>query len=229
MVLVKVCGLTCPFEAIEIAALGADFLGFIFHANSPRFISPRKVGQINPKGAHKVGVFVNHKPAEIREIMTIARLQWVQLHGGQDINFCQKIGPKRVIKVLWPENYHSCDELSKEMNNFAPYVAYFLLDAGRLSGGHGQPFDWEIIKTLCPPKPFFLAGGLTWQNAPKALKIKNLAGLDFNSGLEISPGKKDINSVKTLFKVLGLCAPSVSKIKPQEMPVKTSKERGIEE
>lgn len=199
--LIKICGLTSAHEAESLAGLGANLLGFIFHEASPRRVEAGVVRAINHPQARKVGVFVRQSLAEVSDLMQTARLSLAQLHGDQSPEFCQALGPERVIKVLWPTRYENMADLAQEMEKFAPHVTYFLLDAGASGGGHGHTFDWSGLARLNPPKPYFLAGGLDPDNCLEPLRgqYNNLAGLDFNSGLEISPGRKDLAKAEKMF------------------------------
>ncbi|MDR3073607.1 MAG: phosphoribosylanthranilate isomerase, partial [Deltaproteobacteria bacterium] len=96
----KVCGLTRPEDVALCHALGADFTGFIFAEKSPRRLSPEAVAAL-PKGpARRVGVFARTDIAALRESARRAGLDLVQLHGGEEPDFCRAVGPERVIKTL---------------------------------------------------------------------------------------------------------------------------------
>lgn len=204
--MVKVCGLTRPEDARLCARAGADLLGFIFHPASPRFITPDFPASLGPDDlgqARKVGVFVKETAVEICHTLEEAKLDYVQLHGGQGPEFCRAVGFERVIKVFWPERYASLDELAQDMARFAD-CALFLLDAGTSGGGHGRSLDFATLAELDSPRPWLLAGGLGPQNVGAAVATcanANLAGVDLNSGVESVPGLKDIEKVRTAIAV----------------------------
>lgn len=195
-VLVKVCGMTLPEQVAQIDALGVDMLGFIFAAKSPRNVAPEHVAAIPRGRARRVGVFVGQDAAEVRRIMDVAKLDLAQLHAGQDQAFCKEVGPERVIKVFWPQRLGSILALEAEMAAFAKSCTFMLLDAGSSGGGHGVSLDFSSLSGLAAPKPWLLAGGLSPENIGEASRLASPNGFDLNSGVERSPGIKDISQVK---------------------------------
>lgn len=211
--LVKVCGMTLPGQVAAIDGMGADFLGFIFAAKSPRNVTPELVASIPRGKAKRVGVFVEQGAEEVNRIMDAAGLDFAQLHAGQDEAFCRAVGPERVIKVFWPRKYlaaapegtegppagveaaRALDALRRDMDRFAPLCSLMLLDSGTSGGGHGVSLDFSSLAGLDPPRPWLLAGGLSTANASRALAQARPSGLDLNSGVEASPGVKDITKV----------------------------------
>jgi phosphoribosylanthranilate isomerase len=87
-------------------------------------------------------------------------------------------------------------------------VDWFLLDAYHPSqgGGTGQTLDWEAIPDFAPQRPWFLAGGLRPDNVGTALGQVQPQGIDLSSGVERSPGDKDLAAVQALFDILGCLA-----------------------
>lgn len=187
---IKVCGLTRQSDVDAAARLGASFCGFIFHPASPRSISPAAAAALESGGMARVGVFVGQGAEEILAIMAEARLDYAQLHGGQDRACAERIGPARVIRVLWPERYAGRAELVADMAAHAGSCALFLLEAGKAGGGSGRPQDWTRLAGLASPRPWLLAGGLSPLNTAAAVAACAPDGLDFNSGVEEAPGKK---------------------------------------
>lgn len=187
---VKVCGLTRQSDVDAAARLGAHLCGFIFHTQSPRCISPCAAASLQSGGMARVGVFVEQGAEEILAIMRLARLDYAQLHGQQSRCCAERIGPARVIRVLWPGRYASLAELEADMAAHAGACALFLLEAGKSGGGSGQTQDWTRLRGLAPPRPWLLAGGLGPANAAACVAACAPDGLDFNSGVEEAPGKK---------------------------------------
>ena len=187
--LCKVCGLTRAEDVALCHDLGVDFTGFVF-APSPRAVEARQVRAM-PKGtALRVGVFAGMDVDGVRETAAQAGLDFVQLHGGEDVAFCRAVGPERVIKTLWPERL-TPQTLATELERFAPVCAYFLLDAGKSGGGSGRTLAWDALSAITPPNPWFLAGGLGPETLLPALAACRPDGVDLNSALESAPGKKD--------------------------------------
>jgi phosphoribosylanthranilate isomerase len=189
--LVKVCGMTRQQDADTSRELGADLLGFIFHAPSPRNVTPEQAAAIATPGALRVGVFVRQDPDEVRAIMAAGRLDLAQLAGNQDPEFCRAVGPERVVRVFFPERLGGRAELEAELARFAGCMRYALLDAGSSGGGTGRSLPFAGLANIPSPAPWLLAGGLSAANLAQALSQCSPAGVDINSGVESAPGIKD--------------------------------------
>lgn len=198
--LVKVCGLTRQRDVDACADAGVDLCGFIFHPASPRAVTPAVAAGLHSHGMARVGVFVRQSADEVLVVMDAARLDFAQLHGGQDAAFCHRVGPERVIRVAWPQRhvdsagYADRVALEAELAGLAPHVRCFLLDAGTSGGGHGATMDWAALRGLSPGAPWLLAGGLTPDNVTSAVAAcggGSMIGVDLNSGVESAPGQKD--------------------------------------
>jgi phosphoribosylanthranilate isomerase len=207
--LVKVCGMTRPEDARLAAALGADMLGFIFHATSPRNVEaglPASLDRaVDLRGALKAGVFVGQTPDEALALMAAGGLDLAQLHGGQDEAFCRAMGPERVLKVLWPERAANVDEFQAEVDRFASCCRLFLVDAGSGGGGHGRGVSPEAEAILLHtrfPRPWLLAGGVGPDNIGALVSRLGPGGIDMNSGVERAPGVKDETKLREAFKAL---------------------------
>lgn len=203
--LVKVCGMT-RMEDVELCMeLGVDLLGFIFHPKSPRNADPDFVASVKTGRITKVGVFVDQPHEEVIEIMDRCGLHAAQLHGKQDIHFCWRIGPDRVIKVFWPDTYQSADALASDLDRFAEASGHFLLDAGKAcQGGTGQTIDFGILQDIEIQTPWFLAGGIGPHNIDQVLTLEP-PGIDINSGVECEPGIKDETKLRAVFDRLAEC------------------------
>ncbi len=189
--LVKICGLKRPEDVREAVALGVDFCGFIFHPQSPRAIAPARAAELDSGDCRRAGVFVEQGSEEILGVMETARLDFAQLHGRQSVDCALRIGPERVIRVLWPERFASVSALQAEIDRHARACAYYLLDAGKRGGGSGRHLDWHSLSELRFPRPWLLAGGLSADALGEALRLCSPDGVDLNSGVETAPGVKD--------------------------------------
>ncbi|MYL84633.1 phosphoribosylanthranilate isomerase [Desulfovibrio aerotolerans] len=194
--LVKVCGMTRAEDVIGCTEAGADWLGFIFAAKSPRRVTPAQAAALPRTSAKRVGVFVEQTLAEVLAIMAEADLDLAQLHGNQDADFCRAVGPQRVIRAFWPQKHPDLGSLAAEIAPFAGAVRFALLDAGTAGGGHGQSLDFATLAALSPPMPWLLAGGLGPDNLAEAVRLAAPHGVDLNSGVESSPGLKDLAKVR---------------------------------
>lgn len=190
---IKICGMSEQRCISEAAALGVEFCGFVFHAPSPRNVTPGLVASLDTHGMKRVGVFVHQSVDEIRDIVREAGLDFIQLHGGQSAEFAACFPAEKVIRVLWPSKYASLDALRQDIEAFAGTCGLYLLDAGM---GSGRELDWQSLGPLSFPHPWFLSGGLGPDNVGRALSFCSPDGLDFNSRLEFSPGRKSGDLMK---------------------------------
>lgn len=200
---IKVCGQTHPATVDCAAAYGARFVGFIFHSKSPRCISPERAAGIPSNNVKRVGVFVRQGAEEILPIMQRARLDFAQLHGQQGTEVAKIVGPQRIIRVLWPEQAGSVEALQEQIDAWAPYCAYYLLDAGTAGqGGTGRRMAVGDFNQLRFPHPWILAGGLNADNIAEALHECTPDGVDLNSGVELAPGMKSPDKMLEVFTAL---------------------------
>ncbi len=190
---VKICGITTLEDALHATACGADALGFVFYAGSPRCVDPDRARGIIaelPPLITTVGLFVNEDPAKIREIVEYCGLTVVQLHGDETPDQCN-LPPFRVVKALRLE-------ADAELSTFTGYpVSALLLDAcvpGQF-GGTGQQCDWETAARVAERHRVILAGGLTPDNVAQAVCRVRPYGVDVSSGVERQPGQKDPEKV----------------------------------
>lgn len=211
---IKICGITKLEQGQAIAQLGATALGFICVEQSPRYISPEQIAAIVaalPTDAltghpiiDRVGVFVNATLEVIQQTVTIGHLNVVQLHGSESPEFCQQLRQHlpgiELIKALRIRTIEDCTQAS----HYQSCVDTLLLDAydPKLAGGTGKTIDWQILQQFQPECPWFLAGGLTPENVLVALQQVTPDGIDLSSGVERSPGDKDLTLVTQLFNQL---------------------------
>lgn len=194
---IKVCGLKYYDNLQSIISLGADYVGLIFHESSPRYASNNlspEIKHINT--AKKVGVFVNASLNDILNKIKVYQLNLVQLHGNESPEFCNTLKKQiQVIKAFPVLNTLNLSLLQK----YSDSVDYFLFDTKTPThGGSGKKFDWRILNTYTLPKPFFLSGGISLEDANeiKNLNIPSLFGIDINSRFESEPGFKNTELVK---------------------------------
>ncbi|MFB2646524.1 phosphoribosylanthranilate isomerase [Raphidiopsis sp. BLCC-F218] len=201
---VKICGITQPQQSLAITQLGATALGFICVPSSPRYVS---IEQINLATSHvpdhvdKIGVFANSTIFEIIKVVSSSSLTGVQLHGDETPLFCKEL--RQVlpnIELIKAFRVKSWEQL-ETTPNYTGCVDTFLLDAyhPQLLGGTGKTLDWQVLKSFRPNLPWFLAGGLTPDNLLPALTQIHPHGIDLSSGVERSPGDKDLDKVALLF------------------------------
>jgi phosphoribosylanthranilate isomerase len=191
----KVCGLRQP-EAGQVAALGVDYLGFIFYPESPRFVGAGFT-YAPPAGVQSVGVFVNEKRAKIIKQLNSIGSRVAQLHGDEQPEQCEALRDLGYTVVKAIRMAQDFDELHVARYHHA--VDYFLFDTkGKLYGGNARKFDWSVLGRYDQRTPFFLSGGIRAEDVADVLALRgmNLHALDVNSGVEKGPGVKDLDKVK---------------------------------
>ncbi|MEO0571608.1 MAG: phosphoribosylanthranilate isomerase [Bacteroidota bacterium] len=199
----KVCGMS--HNPVEVEALEPDYMGFIFWEKSPRYLEG-VIPSISRR-IKKVGVFVNASAEEILQKVTRYGLQMVQLHGKETPELCnhlRKLG-LGVIKVFGVGETFDFSVLEP----YEKACDYYLFDTkGKLPGGNGYVFDWEVLENYPSTKPFFLSGGIGMENIDDILTFlyrpesKYCHAIDINSRFEIKPGLKDIGLLKEFKKRL---------------------------
>jgi phosphoribosylanthranilate isomerase len=198
---VKICGLSTP-ETLEAAiAAGADFVGLMFFAKSPRNLSlaaARDLASIARGRARIVTVTVDADDALIAAIAAEVKPDLVQCHGAEPperlawICATHGLAAYKVLKVR--EEAHVAR--AQAYADVSPFVMFDALPpAGAvLPGGNGLAFDWTILEHT--PRPFMLAGGLTSDTVAEAIRITGAAMVDVSSGVESAPGIKDVGLIR---------------------------------
>jgi phosphoribosylanthranilate isomerase len=201
MTQVKICGITNEEDAFCAVECGAAAIGFIFYEASPRYITPEKARLIIEKLPEKiisVGVFVNEKASAVKRIVQCCGLDFIQLHGDESGEYCQNFPPGMIIKAI-----ELCDE--KDLNKATQYNCAALLVDSRyagLYGGTGRKANWDLALRIKSKKQLILSGGLNEDNVKESLQIVAPQALDFNSGVEIKPGKKDHKKIARIMEIV---------------------------
>ncbi len=197
IVKVKICGLTNYEDAAAAMDMGADLLGFNFYPKSPRYITPAKAAEIInklPAFIDIVGVFVNESIEQIQETKNLCQLDWIQLHGDEDPEFCKEF-LSFDVKIMKAIRVKDQTDVERAENFFTDAILLDAFDPEKY-GGTGISFDWNIIGHI--GKRIFLAGGINPDNAVEAVKL-GVYGIDICSGIEAEPGIKDHKKMRKLF------------------------------
>ncbi len=190
----KICGMKYSENTHAISALQPHYLGFVFWDQSKRYCEA--VIDNLPKDIQKVGVFVNAPMKEIEEKIALHQLDLVQLHGNETPEFCLELRQKnhKVIKAIGVSNDFNFNTLNQYKNT----IDYFLFDTkGKLPGGNGTLFNWEILDHYHEAIPYFLSGGIGPNDVPQLKKFfqsnaaKYCFAIDLNSQFEEEPGRKN--------------------------------------
>lgn len=185
MTKIKFCGLSRTCDIKTVNELKPEYIGFVFAKKSKRFVSPydaKKLKSLLIPDIKAVGVFVNESPQTVADILNQEIIDIAQLHGSEDESYIRelrRLTKKPIIKAFRIKN---TDNLQQIENSSADYV---LLDSG---AGTGTVFDWDIIKHI--KRPYFLAGGLSVDNAENAVNTLHPYAVDVSSGIE-TDGVKD--------------------------------------
>ena len=202
----KICGMKYPENIQEIAGLKPDYLGFIFWDKSSRKFDLDEFPKLDAN-IKKVGVFVDATIEEIQEKINTFQLDIIQLHGKESVAFCLELKKENIeiIKAFSVDNDFDFSQLEAYKNA----VDYFLFDTkGKLPGGNGTTFEWQVLEKYTLEKPFFLSGGigLTEVKKIKEFLASDLANychaIDINSRFEIEPGLKNITDLEKFKNIL---------------------------
>jgi phosphoribosylanthranilate isomerase len=193
--IVKVCGITRPKDAVAAVRAGADWIGINFWPKSSRFCTDslgclvadaaRRAGEVDV-----VGVFVNATPARIREVDATIGLDRIQLHGDETPADCAEFAGRymKAISMTTPSDIGRLSEYDCDV---------FLVDTPTQGyGGSGRTGDWGLAaEATATGRLVVLAGGLTPGNVAKAIRTVQPYGVDVASGVEYEPGMKDARAM----------------------------------
>lgn len=186
MTKIKLCGLM-RMEDIDWAnQLCPDYIGFVFAPSSRRYVSPEQAAALKARlssDISAVGVFVREDPAQIAGLLKDGIIDIAQLHGGESPDYLCQLRTKTDCPIWQAFQVRTADDLTAAQDSAADCI---LLDSG--SGGTGTVFDWSLLSNV--RRPYFLAGGLTPENAGPAIRRLRLYGVDVSSGIETN-GAKD--------------------------------------
>lgn len=198
----KICGMKYQDNITQVAAIQPDYLGFIFYDKSARNFDKNIIPKI-ASSINKTGVFVNEALESVIEKINTFNLQAVQLHGSESPEYCKKLQSQNIeiIKV-----FSIKDEFNFEiLKPYEDVCDYFLFDTkGKLPGGNGYTFNWNVLNNYQSTKPFFLSGGIGLEQKEKLKAFINSEAskycfaIDVNSKFEIEPGLKDIKLLKKI-------------------------------
>lgn len=202
MTKVKICGLTRLHDARTAAAAGADFLGFIQHESSPRYVEPGVAKEIIEwvRGPEPVGVFVNRPADEVNAACARVGFTLAQLHGHESPETCAAVGVP-VIKAIQVQHDASSEQVRALVEPYLDVVDFVLLDTHHTSlwGGTGESFNWRVARDLSNDVDLFLAGGISAANVAQAVQTMRPYAVDLSSSVESEPGVKDLDKLADFF------------------------------
>lgn len=196
---VKICGITSVADAQAVCDAGADAVGLVFYAKSPRNVDIEQATAICralPPFVSSVGLFLNADAAFVREVLAAVPLDVLQFHGSESPEYCRQFD-RPYLKALGMKGV-------AESGGFAAYADRYpdaqgvLVDshAPGAAGGTGEVFDWTQVPQDYP-KPIVLAGGLKPENVAEAIRTTQVYAVDVSSGVEAHPGQKSREKIHT--------------------------------
>ena len=206
-VIVKICGLSMP-EALDVALdAGADMVGFVFFAPSPRhvaFDTARALGGRVRGRAQKVALSVDADDALLDAVVEALRPDLLQLHGKETPARLAALRARFGLPVMKAIAVATKADLAA-VATYRSFADRLLFDAcapreATRPGGLGKAFDWRLLENLDPGLPFMLSGGLDADNVGEALRITGAPGVDVSSGVERAPGEKDPDKIRAFIR-----------------------------
>ncbi len=207
--LVKICGITSIEQAVQVAELGTNAIGIISVNESPRYISPEKKKEIFRTlkdlypNIDRVSV-VKNKPIDsiIQGFLEDPNETIIQLHGDEDIDYCQKLKQQIPNVCLWKAFRIKNKEDLDKIKPYENFIDAILLDSWNKEtyGGSGKRIEQKYLEDISFRKPWWIAGGVSKEWIDEILKKIKPNGIDLSSSVETSPGIKDIHKVRLIIK-----------------------------
>ncbi|MGD2133626.1 MAG: phosphoribosylanthranilate isomerase [Maricaulaceae bacterium] len=196
MTFVKICGLTDARSVDAALEAGADAVGFVIHESSPRYVSPADAARLAVPARGRAlitALVIAPDDARAAEIADALAPDVFQLYDGA-LSADTRRGRElwRAYSVRAREDLPDAVEDADRLLLDAPPPA----GAKRSGGGWGATFDWSLLAGWAAPKPWILAGGLTPENVAEAIEVTGATAVDVSSGVESSPGVKDIAKIR---------------------------------
>jgi phosphoribosylanthranilate isomerase len=206
---IKICGLTRSQDVQAAVAAGANAMGFVLYPPSPRYVTPQRAAELAsllPAFVTPVLLFVNASATEIEQAAGLVPGAWLQFHGDETPDFCQKMAKKlgrRWIRVAripkeTPEGAAPFD-LLKYASYYSQAHALLLDTLVDAYGGSGSTFNWSQLPTNVNAH-LVLSGGLTPANVADGIRAVHSRGLslavDVSSGVESAKGIKDADKIR---------------------------------
>jgi len=206
--LVKVCGISTPDTLAAAVGAGASHVGFVHFAKSPRHLALADAAMLRrqvPPHVKAVLLLVNPDPALLAEAMRTVAPDVVQFHGSETPETLARFRAETGIEAWRALAVRDAASLA-DVAGFRGAADRVLLDAPAtaLPGGNGTAFDWSLLAGWQAPLPWGLAGGLTPANVAEAIRLTGAPLVDTSSGVERSPGVKDMDKIVAFCKAARL-------------------------
>lgn len=201
---IKICGLSTPATLEAALAAGADMVGLVFFAASPRHVSLADAAALSAIARGRatiVALLVDAEDDAIAAVKQAVSPDLLQLHGAETPQRVADIRARFALPVMKVIGVSQPADIARA-RHYVGTADRLMLDAkpprmaGALPGGNGMVFDWQLVSDLDPPLAFMLSGGLNGANVGDALRLVRPAGIDVSSGVESAPGRKDETMIR---------------------------------
>jgi phosphoribosylanthranilate isomerase len=201
---VKICGINSVESADAAVRAGADYVGLVFHARSPRALNPEQARSLSERLRGRVRIVALLADADdvaIAVAMADAKPDFLQLHGGESVERVSEIRGRTGAAIIKVISVAEADDISAAAK-YEGIADMLMFDTkapanATREGGHGVAFDWQLLRGRTFSRPWFLAGGLNAENVARAAAISGASGVDVSSGVEIAPGVKSPDLIRS--------------------------------
>ncbi|WP_164658326.1 phosphoribosylanthranilate isomerase [Tropicibacter sp. Alg240-R139] len=200
----KICGVKSPADVVAAARARARYVGFVFFAKSPRYLTVKEAAALAaevPLGVAKVALTVNATDDELDQITGAVPLDMLQLHGKESPERVAEVKARYGLPVMKAIGIADAEDLL-QIDLYSDVADQLLIDAkppknADLPGGNGLAFDWRLLAgRKYWQTPWMLAGGLTPENVAEAIRMTGARQVDVSSGVESAPGVKDAGKIR---------------------------------
>jgi len=207
---IKICGIRKKTTIECCLKNKVEYFGLVFYEKSPRFIDIDKSIELikfaRDKPITPVGVFYNKDINEITKIIKKTKLDYIQLHGSEDLNYINILKDKFNLKIIKSIGVNKKEDLV-QANKFKE-VDYLLFDykpkVNELPGGNAKQFNWNLLNNINVDKPWFISGGINIKNIKEIQKKLFPYGIDISSGVEDKIGIKNSKKITNLINKLNV-------------------------
>src|ERR1700761_2453041 len=201
---VKICGINSVESADAAVRAGADYVGLVFHARSPRALNPEQGRVLSARlrgRARIVALLADADDAAIAAAMADANPDFIQLHGRESVARVSEIRGRTGVGIIKVISVADASDISaaaqyEDVADMLMFDTKAPANATR-EGGHGVAFDWQLLRGRSFPRPWILAGGLNPENVARAIAVSGAPGVDVSSGVETSPGVKSPDLIRS--------------------------------
>jgi phosphoribosylanthranilate isomerase len=209
MTMVKICGITTEPALDAAIDAGADYVGLVHYAKSPRHLEIPAAAVLASRARERdkakvVVLLVDPEDALVDRVVAEINPHILQLHGSETLERVMQIGARADREIIKAVKVATQADVEASLPYLEPSIRADILlfdamppkTAEALPGGNGLAFDWRILEAVSARIPFALAGGLTPDNVGEAIQLTGAAIVDVSSGVETRPGEKDIALIR---------------------------------